>query len=171
MQFEGVSYTGIGSRKTPKDILVVMTSLANKLSKKGCVLRSGGASGADTAFEEGAGSAKAIFLPWDGFNNRSENLIDTFVTGNDKEARKIAQRFHPAWNKCNASAKKFHTRNVHQILGFDLESPAEFVICWTPYADKSGGTGQAIRIAEEYNIPIYDLGDESTLKNIKSTIK
>lgn len=60
-------YTGIGSRKTPDSICLLMTKIASLMSKKGFILRSGGATGADSAFE--LGSLKSdIFLPWKEFN-------------------------------------------------------------------------------------------------------
>ena len=48
------TYAGIGSRKTPNSILEEMTTLAKLLSNMGYTLNSGGAVGADTAFEQGA---------------------------------------------------------------------------------------------------------------------
>jgi len=48
-------YTGVGSRKTPLSILKVMRKLGYKLAIDGWMLRSGGADGADSAFEKGAG--------------------------------------------------------------------------------------------------------------------
>ena len=49
-------------------------------------------------------------------------------------------------------------RNACQILGMDGETPVSMVICWTPKGLRTGGTGQALRIAEAFNIPIFDLG-------------
>ena len=46
-------YAGIGSRTTPKVILDLMTSFAKIYAGKGYTLYSGGADGADTAFEYG----------------------------------------------------------------------------------------------------------------------
>ena len=46
-------YAGIGSRNTPENIQAIMTKLATKLESLGWVLRSGGADGADSAFELG----------------------------------------------------------------------------------------------------------------------
>ena len=41
-----------------------------------------------------------------------------------------------------------HTRAFYQqVLGVSLDSPAEFVLCWTADGEASGGTGQALRIA------------------------
>lgn len=64
-----------------------------------------------------------------------------------------------------------HARNVLQILGqrtpFTLKSKC--VVCWTPDgADGSstetsiltGGTGQAIRIAKAYGVPVFNLYNE-----------
>ena len=58
-------YAGIGSRKTPIKILKEMTKIANFLNKKGYILRSGGAIGADKAFENGSGNKKEIFYAKD----------------------------------------------------------------------------------------------------------
>jgi len=50
-------YAGIGSRKTPPDILALMEACAYKLARYGWNLRSGGAPGADQAFERGVAQA------------------------------------------------------------------------------------------------------------------
>lgn len=47
------TYTGIGSRETPYEIQDLMKRIAFKLAENGWLLRSGGAEGADTAFENG----------------------------------------------------------------------------------------------------------------------
>lgn len=54
-------YAGIGSRETPRSILDLMTAIARKLEALGYTLRSGGATGADTAFEEGVERLKEIY--------------------------------------------------------------------------------------------------------------
>jgi predicted Rossmann fold nucleotide-binding protein DprA/Smf involved in DNA uptake len=53
-----IYYAGIGSRETPDSVLENMKILATYLAKKGLVLRSGAASGAGSAFEEGCDKAK-----------------------------------------------------------------------------------------------------------------
>lgn len=66
-------YTGVGSRETPRDVQAVMYKFAQKMALHGAVLRSGGADGADTAFELGCDKQqgkKEIYLPWQGFNGR-----------------------------------------------------------------------------------------------------
>lgn len=51
-------YCGIGSRKAPKHVLDLMTKIGESFAKKGLLLRSGGAIGADTAFERGCDAVK-----------------------------------------------------------------------------------------------------------------
>ena len=46
-------YAGIGSRETPGLMLGAFARIGEFLAKKGYTLRSGGADGADTAFEVG----------------------------------------------------------------------------------------------------------------------
>ena len=74
-------YAGIGSRKTPPTIRSLMTKCANQLHNEGFTLRSGGAQGADTAFELGAQLRKEIYLPWRRFNGNDSHLyqIDQLV--------------------------------------------------------------------------------------------
>jgi len=46
-------YTGIGSRNLPPEYFTYFKEVEFYLSQMGFILRSGGADGADTAFEEG----------------------------------------------------------------------------------------------------------------------
>lgn len=49
-----VTYTGVGSRETPREVLGQMTEVADELAGLDWTLRSGNAVGADMAFERGA---------------------------------------------------------------------------------------------------------------------
>lgn len=145
-------YAGIGSRETPKDVLEAFTKLAKYLENHGYTLRSGGAQGADQSFERGC-TNKEIYLPWYGFENNTSDLIVS-----NPEAFEIAKKYHPNWNALKQGGQKLQARNCHQVLGFDLKTPSDFIICWTKEGKGSGGTGQALRIATDYNIPIFDFG-------------
>jgi hypothetical protein len=156
-----IIYAGIGSRETPADILKLMQDLAEKLARSNCILRSGGADGADTAFEQGcdlANGQKEIYLPWRGFNNNKSQLFDPSNT-----AYKIASETHPGFTYLKSPAKLLMARNTHQILGEYCDTPVDLILCWTPdgattkTSSKTGGTGQALRLAAKYNIPIYNL--------------
>lgn len=161
-----LAYAGIGSRETPPDICNTMTELAQYLSRLGYTLFSGGADGADDAFEKGA-SHKVIFLPWDGFNGRRvdnrQYIVPPFVED-------LARKFHPAGNRLKPGALKMMSRNTYQVLGPDLKSPVDFVICWTKDGKASGGTGQAIRIAEAMKIPVFNLKRVDDLNRLSEFI-
>lgn len=159
------SYAGIGSRKTPEDILDVMANYAYVAGRHGWVLRTGGAPGADQAFERGAllgGCEIEMYLPWPGFENHSMATLDMPAS----EAYEIAQRYHPAWHRLSQGAKKLITRNTHQILGERLNDPVDLVVCWTPGGEMKGGTAQALRIAQDYDIPIKNLAVDIDLAEI-----
>jgi hypothetical protein len=162
-------YAGIGSRETPEEVLDLMEKAAFALAKKGWILRSGGADGADSAFERGcvrAGGAREIYLPWKGFNGNPSALFS--IPG---RAVEIASRYHPAWGVLKRGAQALHSRNVLQVLGADCETPAAFILCWARVDSNGrtqGGTGQAVRIAEAMGIPVVNLAvtPAPTLKDL-----
>lgn len=149
-----MNYAGIGSRETPPDVLTLMAQLACELGDDGWTLRSGAASGADAAFESGLRlqHPREIFIPWTGFQGHASPLRPT------PAAFELAARHHPAWARCSRGARALHARNCQQVLGATLQDPAAMVVCWTPRGSGSGGTGQALRIAKAFEIPIFDLG-------------
>jgi len=105
-------YTGVGSRDTPPHILDIMTKLATKLSPH-YTLRSGGATGADSAFEKGA-----------------EFAVIYYANDATPEAIQLASQYHPAWHRCSDYVRRLHGRNSFQVLSQDLTTPSEFLLCW-----------------------------------------
>lgn len=161
-------YAGVGSRETPETVQALFRSVAAYLAKRGYGLRSGRAKGADSAFEAGCDDAngmKEIYLPWAGFEGSDSKYIVK-----DPKAFEIAENFHPNWNALNSGAKKLQARNSHQVLGWTLDAPSEFVLCWTKNGSGEGGTGQAIRIAKAYNIPIFDAGNYTDIKECRRAL-
>lgn len=163
------TYAGIGSRRTPPDMLRHMTRIAIRLAKHGYCLRSGGADGADAAFEAGA-EQREIFLPWRGFNSNPSPLF-----GPTDEAIAASAAVHPRWNALKEPARLLMGRNAHQVLGVDLRSPVKFVLCWTQDGCSSehersggtGGTGQAIALADRHKIPVFNLARPGALEHLK----
>lgn len=166
-------YTGVGSRATPPHILKVMTAIAKKMAFLTFILRSGGAIGADLAFE--AGATEVLYAQQNGLIEG--NLIQPpeifYSKDATPEARAIAGQFHPAWNAFRKDgspvvsdyAKNLHGRNAFQVLGRTLDIPSKYCICWTPdgclsHATRTqltGGTGTAISIASHYGVPVVNL--------------
>ena len=176
-----MTYAGIGSRRTPAEILPVMTELAKELAKRGYALNSGAAPGPDSAFEAGAGTKKNIF------------------PGNVKTGErelKIAEEIHPNWNAMIAAAKRnaiqkgknpeaaaayvanLMARNTNQVFGKNLDTPVDFVTAYTPdnltdYTKRtidSGGTGQAIDMASRKGIPVINMADPNWRSQLDAVI-
>ena len=181
------TYAGIGSRRTTFPIALMLYRLGCAFSLKGVKCLTGGAPGSDDAFEKGAragyellsthlsnpGSLQdylTVFLPWNNFNYRSTR--DPVNWSNIlPKAEVIAAKHHPGWSylKDRSPVKPLMARNSHQVLDKDLATPVRFVFCYTPdgvtsYHDtteKTGGTGQAIRLASSMDIPVYNIGNPS----------
>lgn len=144
-----------------------MTFVAQALTSLGWILRSGGANGADKAFEAGVenGDSKHIYLPWRNFNQNASSRYTP-----SPEAYQIASKIHPYWARCGRGAQALHARNVHQVLGDDLTTPSEFLLCWTKNGEPVGGTRTAIVVAFSHEIPVInlatvDLSDKNVLQN------
>lgn len=162
-------YTGIGSRDCPENIYKLILKISQTLARCGLVLRSGGAGGCDSAFEEGCDilkGEKEIYLPWKGFNNNPSKLYHLSQAAFD-----LAKEFHPGYDNLSDGAKKLMARNGYQVMGGDLSSPSDFVVCYTPSGKISGGTGQALRIATDCGIPIYNIFWKDQLLMLKEFVK
>lgn len=146
-------YAGIGSRTTPYAVRMLMMKLGYWLAKDGYTLRSGGAYGADQAFEEGcdaAGGEKQIFTA------KSDIPDWAFET---------VSKYHPNPAALSAYVNRLHARNAMII------KDVQFITCWTPSARITGGTGQALRIAKDWNIPVRNLADRATLDKAMKYIR
>lgn len=151
-----IVYTGIGARETPVEVMAIIEKIGSFMASRGYLLRSGGADGASAAFERGcdaAGGKKEIFLPWRGFNSNNSSLYTV-----SERALSIASAFNPAWITLADSAKKCQARYAHVIMGEDLKKTSACVICYTGGGKQKGGTGQAVKIAQKYNVPVFDIG-------------
>lgn len=164
-------FSGIGSRETPENILQDMKSLSSIFEDMGYCLRSGGAKGADTWFARGTNNAQ-IWLPWTDFNKWERNDKHTYriIDSDDELANEMVNKFHPIGKELKGKVRLLMMRNTYQVLGKNGECDSQFVICWTSDGQASGGTGQAIRLANHYNIPVYNmynLSKNDILKEIK----
>lgn len=169
-------YAGVGSRETPEDVMQELVQLAQSLSTH-YVLRSGGADGADSAFENGAtlgDGLKEIYLPWRGFNGNTSQLY-----GVDKAALDMARTVHPAWDRLSEGPRKLHARNCYQVLGKSLSVAVDFVVCWTADGCESeaqrrsttGGTATAIVLAHRKGIPVFNLKNLESRKRLRERLE
>lgn len=155
-------FTGIGSRETPSSMLVFMKALGAWFAQRGFTLRSGGAIGADRAFEAGhmryaPPTLREIYRPL---------AVPTWAY---TEAEKYLDW---SWARWADTTRALIARNMQQILGRDGDSPTRFVLYWTANDDgaspQSGGTRYAVRCAHAHNIPTLNLGRKgsSTLADV-----
>jgi hypothetical protein len=156
-------YSGIGSRDTPAPILLQMEQLAVLASEQGWILRSGGAVGADSAFEAGCDKVsgqKEIYIPFKLFNNHHSSLYPP-----SELAHMTAKYVHPNYTALSRVARLLIGRNMHQILGWNMSLPVRCVVCYTKdgcesfktYSRGTGGTGSAIALASYLSIPVFNL--------------
>jgi len=183
-------YAGIGSREVPERIAALMTKAAEWLAECGWTLRSGAASGSDTAFEVGVPEwgGVELYLPFPTFGldpAQARGPITPLRRSRIRLRRptdtayEIAAQYHPRWARLPVTARALHARNSHQVLGPFLDEPVEFVLCWTPdgadgvkrkTSAATGGTGQAIRIAAGYGIPVMNLGDARVCEAVEKVV-
>ena len=165
-------WAGIGSRKSPLEIKNDCIEIAKFQEKSGGCLRSGGAIGADQFFEEGV-KKKEVFVIRPTKTVGHFHAFDFKVIPTDLQLKAlgIAKKYHPVLKHMSGFEADLLVRNVFQVLGRDLKSPVKEVVCWTPefsvngesISDVSGGTGLAVRLAVDLNIPVFNLGFEPHL--------
>lgn len=156
-----MTYAGVGSQETPEDVRTIMHKMAGYLESKGYTLLTGDALGADSAFASGC-QRKRIFTASDA----------TELT------LAIAQEVHPAPWLLPSYAKRLMARNTNQIFGANLDTPVDFVLCWThdgctSHASRrreTGDTGQAIALASLKGIPVINIRNENWRDELKEAL-
>lgn len=156
----------VGSRKAPARILNLAWELGRRMAQEDMEMTSGGAPGMDHSWEMGYRMVNpflmTIFLPNDGFNGKTSDG-KCYFTVNDEtlliRADEIIQDIHPYYDELDGFAYRAHIRNCFQILGKNLDTPADEVFLWAPPVGTSvaGGTRTAFELAKQYNIQTWNL--------------
>jgi len=160
-------FAGIGSRSAPESYKEIVRKIAPFLVKKGYVLRSGGATGADSFWEQSydeANGEKEIWLPWLGFNDNKSKLLWKQADWD------LAKEFHPNWDGLKLGARQLMARNTCQC-GINNKPLSEFIIAWTEGGEMVGGTAQCLRLAKHFKIPVYNLGAKNGLDKLRKFCK
>ncbi len=178
-------YAGIGSRKLPEAAEKLCIEYAYKLGVLGYVLRSGGADGADDAFETTCiynGSEADIFLPRAGFNGITDErvaAVNYILPDSDQmiTSRQIMKEtgIIPWWDRMDQSSKEFHSRNVNQVMGrYDSDEPVvDLVVYYAPHENgqPKGGTRTAVMLAKTLDKPVFNLMFEEDIKRLDTFIE
>jgi hypothetical protein len=134
-------------------------------------LRTGGASGADSAFIRGSNDNTEIYVPKNGFNGFYKENNKNVIIEIPEEAFTMAEKYHPAYSQLSPFVKRLMARNCMQIFGKTLDNPVDFVICYTNDGKFSGGTGQALRLAYDHKIKIYNLYNKEDFQKINRMLQ
>jgi len=133
----------IGSRAAPPQVLATGRCLARIVHRAGYALVSGGAAGFDTVVD---GIPGVIVYP-PGHKQHTP--------AHDK-AMDIVLSLHPAPDRARKYGR-YLARDVFIITGDAFDALVWAVVCWTPDGKDSGGTGNGIRVANHYNVPVFNL--------------
>jgi len=174
-------FAGIGSRNVNKLQTKEEMIIGMMMALSGYHMRSGRADGSDLAFEFGVlmahkllsknidldinvlSNMMSIFLPWSGFNGKYVSPGYFYIEC--EKAKTLTSQYHKGWSYLSDAVKNLMARNAMQILGPNLDKKVNFVICSTKdkafnasmTSSKTGGTGQAIRIADNYNVKVFNI--------------
>ena len=185
-------YSGVGSRETPLHILYMMSKIAMILEKKGYILRSGCAVGADAAFEdilENPNLSAEIYIPNLAFPLKmGTNMKNHYIVPKDDLGKNLyheammlihSKDIHKGWKYCKPYVMDLHNRNMFQVLGKDLITRSKFTICYTrngakKYKDTdrgTGGTATAINASDLHKVDVFNLGNKEDYKRLDIFIK
>ena len=159
-------YTGIGSRDVTEEEFNTMSHLARTFANCDWTLRSGGAQGADSAFELGCAEENGhaeIYIPWKGFgkkfeNNNCKRYIPSYEKFNVAKDYLIEEGIIPWFERMKQGAQKLHGRNYYQCKGLCVDSSI-MVYCADDEKNgvPKGGTRTAILLAISLDIPTYNI--------------
>ena len=191
---KNMTYAGIGSRETSIDIQKEMYKISKELESLGYTGQSGGAIGADKAFEGAnqpwekedgtiAGTkeftkSKANVTKWakygDGKNTASKFVVFKSSDSNDK-VRSIAKEIHPKKQELSDNdGLDLHARNTFQVFGKNLDTPVDFVLFYAQEQKDSirpkGGTGQAAEMARLKGIPTINMADKNWREQLDNVL-
>ena len=176
-----LTYAGLGSRRTPKEIMLKMNRIAKRLEELGYILHSGGALGADKAFEgapQPFTKERNVITEWASYKHIVKQKIIFKADQATDRTRTIAKEIHPAPNRLSGYVLDLQARNTFQIFGINLDTTVDFIICWTPNGMtshdertiKEGGTAQAISMASLKGIPVINMANDDYIDRIKELI-
>lgn len=166
-------FTIIGNCEVAEPERLKYVPIVKALLKAGHEGRSGGAKGMDYVLtqaieelmQEGVSGFKAcVYIPHRLFNDLQWGKLGHRVHyvkwfKNYSRAMGIAAECHPVWHHCDDYTRHMHARNVYEILGTDLNTPSDFVICHARTNRNGvvmGGTATAIKLANDRSIPIFN---------------
>lgn len=176
------AYAGTGDGKTPDDVLEQFSSIAARLSELGYTTRVNAEKPVSNYFERNA-LEKEVYLPWNKFEIQGEKFESKFSKVTPAAVETMGE-FYQAfkgkdWDQLSDGVKKIISRNAHMLLGSDLKTPVDFLICWTmdgaeKRKDVSARTwfsGPIIALASAKRIPVFNLKNPDAMKRLNDFLE
>ena len=149
----------IGSRETPRAVLLWMESAGAEIVRAGHTIVSGNAPGADQAWARGGNSVDPtkieLWLPWGGFEVDAihvQNTVRCVIAPNEDTvgAFRVCAQLHPRWSTLRPTAQQLLARNV--LLIRDCTRVLGYLEAFRRYHRQGGGTSFAFKIARHFDI-------------------
>lgn len=182
-------YAILGAPDTPSHVLQEFSDIARMLAAKKFKVRvttddsrkqegKPPAALVGKAVRETVGTRYELIKPWNTFGDTEGEALTATGTTSDRGVE-MAALFQPAMTKLPDAVKKIIAANVHVMLGKFLESPVEFLVCYTEdgaenskeVTFKTGNVGLAIRVATSYNIPVINFKNPNSRSRLEDIMK
>lgn len=163
-------YAVVGNREFPTDLMPKLTSIVKKLDSLGYTARTGSMKGLDICVEELTSNVE-LQLPWKNFNDKESK--NTFSS---PEILALAKSFQPGFDELSLPIKGFLAKNVRVLLGSKGISRAIFLLCHSEdgvdsarhVSSRTASVGHAIKIADKFNIPVFNLKNPNVEEQLMS---
>lgn len=156
------AYIGTADKAVPPELKPKITELAKWLDSKGYTLRSTGAIEPypDLAFELGS-TRLEIYDPW-GKKLEKDGKRSKYPQA---ETERLAKKYNPVYDRMKEQVQTMMRRDVAKVLGDQLNSFVQFILCWTPdgaeagrdISPRTGFTSIQIGLASDLKIPVFNL--------------
>lgn len=167
-------------RDFPQDIKDKLVAFISKLISKGFTVRFN-ADDVDLVKRIRSMSTKNIedHVPFKDFKpTRDGEAISSKFCWNSKTTDHIAQMSNPAWEKLPRIVQIIMSRNARMLVGSKNNSPAKFLITWSPdgascgkeVSSETGNVGSYIKMADRVAVPVLNLNNAGSRELINQYI-
>jgi len=117
-----------------------------------------------------------MYLPWKSFNT---SITPKMKRPNEK-AYHVAAYYHKAFKKLPNPVRAILARDVHVILGENVDNPIKLMLCYSPDGaetikqidyKKTGNISFSISICDVLGIPVFNLKNEDAVSRLVELVK
>lgn len=118
------------------------------------------------------------YLPWKTFNKEITKPVIKKPTG---KSYRIAANSHKAFKKLTNGVRAILARNIHAMLGKELNKPATFIIAYSEDGAEAitrgidfkvtGNVAFFLKVAEDSNIPVFNIKKKDAITRLVEYIQ